>query len=166
MSNPSSSNHQLRNLGVYLDSKISLDKKVSETCKTSYFHIRALRHVWSSLTTEACKTVAVAIVGSRLDYCNSILAGTFVSNLARLQLVQNSLAPVVTQKNLVFATLRLSLLIYIGFLFVTEYISILLLSLSRFCSSSSHPISLPLFHGMVVLTGACNWLMAAASSCV
>ena len=47
----------------------------------------------------ACKTVAAAIVGSRLDYCNSLLAGTSVSNLARLQLVQNTLAWVVAQKS-------------------------------------------------------------------
>ena len=74
------------------------DKQVSETCKASYFHIRALRHIRSSLPTEACKTVAAAIVGSRLDYCNSLLAGTSVSNFARLQLVQNTLARVVAQK--------------------------------------------------------------------
>ena len=43
--------------------------------------------------------MAAAIVGSRLDYCNSLLAGTSVSNLARLQLVQNTLARVVTQKS-------------------------------------------------------------------
>ena len=78
---------------------MSFDKQVSETCRASYFHIRALRHIRSSLTTEACKTVAAAIVGSRLDYCNSLLAGTSVSNLARLQLVQNTLARVVAQKS-------------------------------------------------------------------
>ena len=89
----------IKNLGVYLDSKMSFDKQVSETCKASYFHIRALRHIRSSLTTEACKTIAAAIVGSRLDYCNSLLAGTSVSNLARLQLVQNTLARVITEKS-------------------------------------------------------------------
>ena len=89
----------IKNLGVYLDSKMSFDKQVSEICKASYFHIRALRHIRSSLTTEACKTIATAIVGSRLDYCNSLLVGTSTSNLARLQLVQNTLARVVTQKS-------------------------------------------------------------------
>ena len=84
----------IKNLGVYLDSKMSFDKQVSETCKASYFHIRTLRHIWSSLTTEACKTVAAAIVGLRLDYCNSLLAGTSVSNLACLQL-----ARVIAQKS-------------------------------------------------------------------
>ena len=35
---------------------------------------------------------------SRLDFCNSLLAGTSVSNLARLQRVQNTLTRVVAQK--------------------------------------------------------------------
>ena len=77
---------------------MSFDRQVSEACKASYFHIRALRHIRSSLSTEACKTVAAVTVGSRLDYCNYLLAGTSVSNLARLQLVQNTLARVVTKK--------------------------------------------------------------------
>ena len=89
----------IKSLGVYLDSHMSFDKHVSEICKASYFHIRALRHIRSSLTTEAAKMVAVAIVGSRLDYCNSLLAGTSESNLARLQMVQNTLARVVAQKS-------------------------------------------------------------------
>ena len=75
----------IKNLGVYLDSKMSFDKQVSETCKACYFHIRALRHIRTSLTIEASKTIAAAIVGSRLDFCNSLLAGTSVSNLTRLQ---------------------------------------------------------------------------------
>ena len=49
----------------------------------------------SRLSTNS---IAAAIVGSRLDFCNSLLAGTSVSNLTRLQLVQNTLARVVAQK--------------------------------------------------------------------
>ena len=88
----------IKNLGVHLDSRMFLDKQASEKCKASYFHIRALRHIRSSLTTEARNTVTATKVGSRLDYCNSLLTGTSVANLARLQLVQNTLARVVAQK--------------------------------------------------------------------
>ena len=49
--------------------------------------------------TEGAETVASAIAGSRLDYCNSLLAGTSVSNLAHLQLVQNTIARVVDKKS-------------------------------------------------------------------
>ena len=55
----------IKNLGVYLDSTMSFDKQMSETCKACYFHIRALRHIRASLTTDASKTIAAAIVGSR-----------------------------------------------------------------------------------------------------
>ena len=61
-------------------------------------HICVLRHIHAFLTTEASKTIAAAIVGSRLDFCNSLLTGTSVSNLTRRQHVQNTLARVVTQK--------------------------------------------------------------------
>ena len=77
---------------------MSFGKQVSETCKACFFHIRALRHIRASLITEASKTVAAAIVDSRLDYCNSLLAATSISNLTRLQRVQNTLARVVAQK--------------------------------------------------------------------
>ena len=77
---------------------MSFDKQVSETCKACFFHIRALRHIRASLTTEASKTIATAIVGSRLDYCNSLLAGTSISNLTHHQRVQNILARVVAEK--------------------------------------------------------------------
>ena len=70
----------IKNLGVYLDSRVSFDRQISEICKVLYFHIRALRHIRSSLTTEAAKTIASEIVGSRLDYCNSpLLAHLFLT---------------------------------------------------------------------------------------
>ena len=59
------------------------------------FHTRALRHIRPLLTLEAAKAVAVSIVGSRLDYCNSLLCGTTERNFDRLQRVQNTLARVV-----------------------------------------------------------------------
>ena len=71
---------------------------MSETCKACYFHIPALRRIRTSPTIEASKTIAAAIVGSRLDFCNSLLAGTSVSNMTRHQRVQNTLARVVAQK--------------------------------------------------------------------
>ena len=41
--------------------------------------------------------VACGIVGSRLDYCNSLLCGTSADNLSRLQRMQNTLARVVAK---------------------------------------------------------------------
>ena len=55
-----------------------------------------MRHVRSCLPPEILKTVACSIVSSKLDYCNSLLYGTTKANIAKLQLVQNSLARLVT----------------------------------------------------------------------
>ena len=73
----------IKNLGIYLDSRL-LFNHISTSVPCTTFDLL--------FTTEAAKTIASALVGSRLDYCNSLLAGTSVSNLARLQLVQNTLA--------------------------------------------------------------------------
>ena len=63
-----------------------------------YGHIRTLRHVYASLPDDVARTVACSITGSRLDYCNSLLAGTFKSNLIKLQRVQNTLARVTVRQ--------------------------------------------------------------------
>ena len=39
----------------------------------------------------------IALVSSRLNYCNSLLSGIAVTDLAKLQCVQNRLARVVTK---------------------------------------------------------------------
>ena len=41
--------------------------------------------------------IACSIVGSRLDYCNSLLAGMSEANFAKLQSVQHTLARVLTE---------------------------------------------------------------------
>jgi len=65
-------------------------------CSSSYFHIRALCHIRPLLDPETPKTIACAIVGSRLNYVNSILTSISSHNIHRLQCVKNSLARVVT----------------------------------------------------------------------
>ena len=47
------------------------------------------------LTHEAALMAANALVGSRLDYCNSLFRGLSVLDLRKLQCVQNSLARIV-----------------------------------------------------------------------
>jgi len=82
-------------LGITLDNRLSFDKHVSNVCSISYFHIRALRHIRTFLDLESSKSIACAIVSSRLDYANSCLSGVSSYNINRLQRVQNCLARVV-----------------------------------------------------------------------
>ena len=88
----------IKSLGVILDNELSLDDHIQKICQSAQFHIRALRHIRQSLTSETACSVACSIVGSRLDYCNSILHGISGKNLDKLQRIQNTLARVVAGK--------------------------------------------------------------------
>jgi len=85
----------VRSLGVTLDSTLSFDRHVDNVCKTAFHHVRALRRIRKFITTDDAKNIATAVVGSRLDYCNSLLYGVSETNLNKLQRVQNSLARIV-----------------------------------------------------------------------
>jgi len=84
-------------LGVTLDSQLTLDPHVAAITKSCNYHIRALRHIRSSITDDMAKSIAVSLVSSRLDYANSLLCGTSESNILRLQRIQNNLAKLVLQ---------------------------------------------------------------------
>jgi hypothetical protein len=83
-------------LGVTLDSTLSFTKHVKQTASSSYFHLRALRHVRHLLSDANAKTIGAALIHSKLDYANSILHDTSQDNIKTLQRVQNSLARIVS----------------------------------------------------------------------
>ena len=59
-------------MSKFLDSSLSLNKHVGFLSKCCYYHILALRHIWKSRTDDSDKSIACAIVGSRLDYANAV----------------------------------------------------------------------------------------------
>src|SRR5271163_2051995 len=75
--------------------RTSLKQHISSICKTSYFHIRQIRQVRSSLDTNSAIVLANSLVFSKLDYCNSLYYNLPAVSLDRLQRVQNALAGVV-----------------------------------------------------------------------
>lgn len=85
----------VKSLGVTIDDTLSFNKHVDNVCKSSYFHLRALRHIRRFISDETAKSIACATVAGRLDYCNSLLVGVSVENIHKLQRVQNSLARIV-----------------------------------------------------------------------
>ena len=87
-----------RNLGIVLNSTMSLTGHVNSICKSSYRFIRDIRRIKRYVPMSAKISLENALVSSRLDYCNSLLTGINKSNigLLKLQRVQNSLARAVT----------------------------------------------------------------------
>lgn len=84
-------------LGVKLDAELSMRKQVSAMVKSCQYQIRRIGRIRNCLTLDAAKTAAVTLVGSKLDYCNSLLQGINKDQIKRLQVAQNSAARVVTR---------------------------------------------------------------------
>ena len=68
--------------------------RTSRLCTACHFHLRSLRHIRHSLPTDMAISIAVAMVQSRLDYCNSLLHGISAFNINKLQRVQNLAAKI------------------------------------------------------------------------
>jgi len=85
----------VRNLGVLLDSELTLKQHISKVASCCYYHIRRLRQVSRVVSREILMQLISAFVLSRLDYCNSVLAGLPKSSIATLQRVQNAAARLV-----------------------------------------------------------------------
>ena len=85
----------IRNLGVWFDSDFYFSCHVRNICKACFVHIRDLKRLRGYLTHEAALLAANVLVGSRLDYCNSLFRSLSALDLRRLKCVQNSLARIV-----------------------------------------------------------------------
>ncbi len=70
---------------------------ISQTCRCCFYHIRDLRRIRRYMSFSVAKTLATALVSSRLDYCNSLLYNIASKDITKLQRVQNCLARVVTR---------------------------------------------------------------------
>ncbi len=93
-----------KNLGVMFDENLDFKSHISSVCRSSFFQIRQIRQIRSSLDKNSSIILANSIVHSKLDYCNSLLYGLPSSSLMRLQRVQNTLARVVCRSSRLQAT--------------------------------------------------------------
>ena len=82
----------VRDLGVLLDSKLTMIKHISKITSVCFYHLRRLKQVRRLLGPDITARLVSAFVLSRLDYCNSILAGLPQSTTNSLQGVQNAAA--------------------------------------------------------------------------
>ena len=84
------------NLGVKVDSDFKLDQQINSVVKSSFYHLGLLSKIKLVLSFNDFERVIHAFISTRLDYCNALYVGVNQASLARLQLVQNAAARLLT----------------------------------------------------------------------
>ena len=72
-----------------------MKQHIAKTVAVCFYHIRRLRQIRSRVGQEVTQQLVMAFITSRLDYCNSLLAGLPRSTLEPLQRVLNAAARLV-----------------------------------------------------------------------
>ncbi len=84
-----------RNLGVVIDDQLSFTDHIATTAWSCRFALYNIRKIRPFLSEQAAQLLVQALVLSRLDYCNALLAGLPACTIKPLQLIQNAAARVV-----------------------------------------------------------------------
>jgi hypothetical protein len=87
-----------RNIGVIFNDTLSFSAHITAVCRQCLYHIRNIAMIRKYISKEACESLIHAMITSRIDYANSVLAGVPQSELSRLQRIQNMAAKVIFQK--------------------------------------------------------------------
>ena len=86
----------VRDLGFFIDNNLTMVPHIGTVVRACFFHLRALGQLRPQLNKRTANAVAVSLIQSRLDYCNSCLWGLPQNQLQRLQKVQNTAARIVS----------------------------------------------------------------------
>ncbi|KAK3505666.1 hypothetical protein QTP70_005356 [Hemibagrus guttatus] len=84
-----------RNLGVTMDNQLSFSSHVTNVTRSCRFLLYNIRRIRPFLSTQATQVLVQSLVISRLDYCNSLLAGLPLNAIRPLQMIQNAAARLV-----------------------------------------------------------------------
>ena len=85
----------VRDLGIWLDSELSMKLNIGKTVRACFYQLRRLKQVRRVLGQDVSASLVSALVFSKLDYCNAVYAGLPKSSIAPLQRVQNAAARLV-----------------------------------------------------------------------
>lgn len=82
----------VKNLGVFFDKHMRMDKQITNMCRNAYFNLKNISKIRNSLSLEDTKTLVNALVTPHLDYGNGLLYGIPKRLENKLQVAHNSAA--------------------------------------------------------------------------
>lgn len=82
----------VRDLGVHIDSCLTMAAHVNSICKAAYHQIRVIGHLRPYISQDTARTLVRSLVISRIDYCNTLLYGLPNTMIMKLQKIQNCAA--------------------------------------------------------------------------
>ena len=88
-------NKSVKNLGLTLDCRLTMNAHVSNIARTCYIELNRLASICRILKSIATATLVSAFVLSRIDYCNSLLFGSTHDVTSHFQQIQNYAARVI-----------------------------------------------------------------------
>ncbi len=80
----------VRNIGVIFDGQLTFKEHIAKTARSCRFALHNIRKIRPFLTEHAAQLLVQALVISRLDYCNALLAGLPSNTIKPLQMIQNT----------------------------------------------------------------------------
>ena len=92
---PLTSSICVKNLGVLLDSNLSMKGQIKSIIKKCFFNIRNIGKIRKYLVEDSCEMLVNNLFISHLDYCNALYHGLPDCLLNQLQRVQNTAAKLV-----------------------------------------------------------------------
>ena len=86
------SSNSAKNMGVLLDTVMSMDKQINSICQSAFYHLRNIAQISKHISFRHCETLIHAFVTSKIDHYNILLSGLKQDQGRKLQCVQNSAA--------------------------------------------------------------------------
>ena len=81
----------VKNLGVWLDSNLSMVQHITKAGSAAFFHLYNIRRIRKYLSMQGKHgNPDSCFVSSRIDYCNSLLYGVPNCHLHKMRRVQNA----------------------------------------------------------------------------
>jgi hypothetical protein len=91
---------QARNLGIVFDNQMTFNAHITSLRRSCFHNIRNIQQIKHFIPSEMLHQIFLAMVVSKLDFCNSLYCALNCGQLRKIQVIQNSCARIITKTKL------------------------------------------------------------------